>query len=325
MNEVFKALAESKTSGANAVRFVSIDTDAHVVVGAKFNVSAVPSFVCVAHGNVVDSMTGADVAKLKEMVKRIEEGSDEELGEDIVERLIGGGKVVIFGKESCEYSLEVKKLLKEENVEFEYRDVEVVDILRKAAKKRDSLESFPIVYAGGELVGGVDVVRELKDKKQLKSGLEKLVKDFASGKGDVSKTAGPEKKDAEKAAISGKTNGTSTATTMGGTSESGMDKNLRERLEGLVRRDKVMLFMKGEPSAPQCKFSRATVSMLADSGVKYSHFDILEDPEVRQGLKTFSNWPTYPQLYAAGSLVGGYDIIKELVASGELKSELGVE
>jgi Grx4 family monothiol glutaredoxin len=72
-----------------------------------------------------------------------------------------------------------------------------------------------------------------------------------------------------------------------------------------------MLFMKGTPSAPQCGFSRQTVSLLREKGVKYGFFNILADDEVRQGLKAFSDWPTFPQLYVEGELVGGLDIVKE--------------
>ena len=85
-----------------------------------------------------------------------------------------------------------------------------------------------------------------------------------------------------------------------------------------------MLFMKGEKENPFCKFSKATVQVLNDSGIDFEPFDILQDPDVRQGLKDYSKWPTFPQLYANGKLVGGCDIVKELAESGELKEELGV-
>jgi Grx4 family monothiol glutaredoxin len=70
-----------------------------------------------------------------------------------------------------------------------------------------------------------------------------------------------------------------------------------------------MLFMKGTPSAPQCGFSRQTVSLLREKGVRYGFFNILADDEVRQGLKEYSEWPTFPQVYVGGELVGGLDIV----------------
>ena len=98
--------------------------------------------------------------------------------------------------------------------------------------------------------------------------------------------------------------------------------SLEDRLKKLVNRHKVMLFMKGLPSAPQCGFSRQIVEILDDSSVPYDAFNILGDEEVRQGLKEFSDWPTYPQLYVNGDLVGGLDIVKELKESNELDEML---
>uniref|UniRef100_A0A672G555 Glutaredoxin 3 n=1 Tax=Salarias fasciatus TaxID=181472 RepID=A0A672G555_SALFA len=96
--------------------------------------------------------------------------------------------------------------------------------------------------------------------------------------------------------------------------------DLEQRLKKLIRAAPVMLFMKGAPQEPRCGFSRQMVALLRESNIRFSSFDILSDDEVRQGLKTFSNWPTYPQLYVNGELVGGLDIVKELAQSGELES-----
>ncbi len=90
------------------------------------------------------------------------------------------------------------------------------------------------------------------------------------------------------------------------------------RIAGLVASDPVVLFMKGTPVFPQCGFSAATVKILQRHGVKIRAFDVLADPELRQGIKSFSDWPTIPQLYVEGSFVGGCDIIREMDASGEL-------
>merc|ERR1711939_588975 len=86
---------------------------------------------------------------------------------------------------------------------------------------------------------------------------------------------------------------------------------LHARLAELVKAAPVMLFMKGTPSAPQCGFSRQLVALLRENSVKYGFFNILADDEVRQGLKEFADWPTFPQLWVDGDLVGGLDIVKE--------------
>ena len=83
-----------------------------------------------------------------------------------------------------------------------------------------------------------------------------------------------------------------------------------------------MLFMKGTPDVPRCGFSSKVVDALKKEGISFGSFDILSDEEVRQGLKTYSNWPTFPQLYYKGELIGGSDIILELYNNGELKSTL---
>jgi Grx4 family monothiol glutaredoxin len=90
---------------------------------------------------------------------------------------------------------------------------------------------------------------------------------------------------------------------------SGDKEELNKRLGELVKAAPVMLFMKGTPSAPQCGFSRKTVGLLREKGIRYGFFNILADDEVRQGLKEYSDWPTFPQLYADGELVGGLDIV----------------
>lgn len=95
-----------------------------------------------------------------------------------------------------------------------------------------------------------------------------------------------------------------------------------ERLKGLVNSSPVMLFMKGSPDKPKCGFSSKVVDALKGEGVEFGFFDILSDMEVREGLKRLSNWPTYPQVYYKGELIGGCDIVLELKNSGELKSAL---
>ncbi|XP_050667123.1 glutaredoxin 3 [Leptidea sinapis] len=97
---------------------------------------------------------------------------------------------------------------------------------------------------------------------------------------------------------------------------------IEERLKLLINKHKVMVFMKGNRDTPRCGFSRTLIQILNDIGVQYDTFDILTDEEVRQGLKVYSDWPTYPQVYVNGDLIGGLDIIKELQANGELESTL---
>src|SRR5580700_8666967 len=102
-----------------------------------------------------------------------------------------------------------------------------------------------------------------------------------------------------------------------------MSEDIRSRIEGLLKSHKVMLFMKGTRQFPACGFSNTVVQILKKEGVPFETFNILADAEVRQGLKEYSNWPTFPQLYVDGKFVGGCDIVTEMHQSGELKRELG--
>ena len=103
-----------------------------------------------------------------------------------------------------------------------------------------------------------------------------------------------------------------------------MSDDVRTRIEELLKTRKVLLFMKGTKQFPACGFSSTVVEILKKEGVAFDTFNILSDPEVRQGLKEYSSWPTYPQLYVDGKFIGGCDIVTEMHKSGELGRELAV-
>lgn len=96
--------------------------------------------------------------------------------------------------------------------------------------------------------------------------------------------------------------------------------DINDRIREQLDNNSVLLYMKGTPDFPQCGFSGQTVAALNAIGNPYATVNILEDPEIREGMKVFSNWPTFPQLYVNGELVGGCDIIVEMYHSGELQS-----
>jgi monothiol glutaredoxin len=93
---------------------------------------------------------------------------------------------------------------------------------------------------------------------------------------------------------------------------------INDRIKQQIEGDDVVLYMKGTPVFPMCGFSAAVVQVLNHAGVPFQSYNILDDMELRQGLKEFSNWPTFPQLYVKGELVGGCDIVREMHESGEL-------
>jgi len=103
-----------------------------------------------------------------------------------------------------------------------------------------------------------------------------------------------------------------------------LDTSTQERLEELVRSDRVVLFMKGTRGMPQCGFSAATVGILDSLVADYTTYNVLEDQEIREGIKAYSQWPTIPQLYVNGEFMGGCDITKQMFNTGELHEVLGL-
>ena len=98
-----------------------------------------------------------------------------------------------------------------------------------------------------------------------------------------------------------------------------------DRIKSDISENDVVLYMKGTPIFPQCGFSAAVVGVLTHLGVKFKGINILEDGELRQGIKEFSSWPTIPQLYVKGEFIGGCDIVREMYQSGELQQILGAK
>ncbi len=98
--------------------------------------------------------------------------------------------------------------------------------------------------------------------------------------------------------------------------------DVKDRIKDLVEKNKVVLFMKGTKSFPQCGFSNQVVEVLKREGVPFETVNVLADADIRQGIKEYTNWPTIPQLYVAGKFVGGCDIVTEMHQNGELAKEL---
>ena len=99
---------------------------------------------------------------------------------------------------------------------------------------------------------------------------------------------------------------------------------VNEKIQQIIAQDPVVLFMKGTPQFPQCGFSGQVVQILDHVGAPFKGVNVLEDAEIRQGIKEFANWPTIPQLYVKGEFVGGCDIIREMFQSGELAAHLAL-
>lgn len=299
MGQVLTALA---TTSAEVV-FGRVEAEAVPSLTDKYGVTAVPTFVLLdTTGSVVSRLEGdEDVAGVTQAVQNLIQSvttttstapttttaSPEERLTQRLNNLIKSSEVMIFMKGEpsaprCGFSRQMVELLREEQIPFGSFDILEDEEVRQALKKHSNWPTYPQTYVNGELIGGLDILKEMKEEGPTLREQMGISSD---------KVAEPEE-------------------------------TLNDRLAKLIKRHKIMLFMKGLPSAPRCGFSRQMVELLNDKGVAYDTFNILEDEEVRQGLKTFSNWPTFPQLYIAGDLVGGLDIVKELAEDGEFDSML---
>lgn len=220
-----------------------------------------------------------------------------------LQQLIDSHPIMLFMKGNpeepkCGFSSKVVEILKEEKVKFGSFDILLDSEVREELKKYSNWPTFPQLYCKGELLGGCDIVIAMHESGEL----NEVFRDHG-----ITSSEPVEPKVTE--AGSGK----------GGISESiGLSATLTSRLGSLINSSPVMLFMKGKPSEPKCGFSRKVVDILQQEKVDFESFDILTDEEVRQGLKVYSNWSSYPQLYIKGELIGGSDILLEMQKSGEL-------
>lgn len=286
MDGVMVELAKEHTQ----VRFSTVEAEELPEISKQYSIAAVPTFILIKGKNEVDRLDGANVPELTKKVKHHADPnaspvmlptSSQPPKEDLntkLKGLINAAPCVLFVKGSrqeprCGFSRTLMGLLDERKIDYSTFDILGDEEVRQGLKKYSDWPTYPQVYVNGELIGGLDIIKELDASGELEQSL-------------------PKKQD------------------------------LDDRLKALITRSPVMLFMKGSPGEPKCGFSRTITTLLTDAGIKYDTFDILQDQEVRQGLKTYSNWPTFPQLYVSGELVGGLDIVKELQESGELASML---
>jgi Grx4 family monothiol glutaredoxin len=308
MDQVLSALASSTAS--SLVQFGRCNVDDNPALVEKYQIEAVPTFLLLQNRDTVVTrlVGGEDVAAITAAVQRLVAASTHNTttNQPIVdeatrlhqrlEQLIRHAPVMVFMKGTpehprCGFSRQVVELLQSEHIAFGAFDILTDEAVRQGLKTYSDWPTYPQVYVRGELIGGLDILKEMKA-----DGGSSLMKQL----GLVEETH-------------------ATPTPIENVPVTPTPVTLEERLKALIHRSPVMLFMKGVPSAPKCGFSRQMVELLERAGVAYDAMDILSDEEVRQGLKEYSDWPTYPQLYVNGELLGGLDIVKEMEQDGSLK------
>ncbi|KAJ3282875.1 Glutaredoxin 3 [Blyttiomyces sp. JEL0837] len=298
MNEVFDELSRKFPN----LQYVKIQAEEFPDISEEYEIEAVPTFFIIRNGKIAERINGANAPSLTTATEKYskiaantvktpsttttttttttptqppQDPTQSKLQLEVkLKKLINSHPVMLFIKGTptvprCGFSRQLIDIMTEQNVTYGSFDILADEAVRQGLKEFSNWPTFPQVYINGELVGGLDIVKEMVASGEFQKML-------------------PE------------------------------EESLNSRLQKLVKQAPVMLFMKGNPDQPRCGFSRQIVQILQDEKVKFSTFDILEDEEVRAGLKEFSNWPTFPQLYFDGELVGGLDIVKEMVSSGEL-------
>ena len=298
----FTALSEKYPS----VSFVLVEAEAVPEVSEVLGVSVVPTFVSLTGAKQIERLEGVNPAELAKLVKRLVElpasvpgtvftapssSSTSDSLNQRLDRLINTAPVMLFmkgnpGAPRCGFSKQIVELLQSAQIPFSTFDILQDEEVRAGLKTYSDWPTYPQLYSSGNLVGGLDIVKEMVANEGSEGPLKQQL-----GLNDAISSAPPAQ-------------------------------TLDQRLAALVNRSPVMLFMKGNPNEPKCGFSRQIVEILRQQSVSFDSFDILQDEEVRAGLKTYSDWPTYPQLYASGNLVGGLDIVKEMVEGGPLLPQL---
>ncbi|POI33841.1 hypothetical protein CIB84_002407 [Bambusicola thoracicus] len=296
MNEVMATLAKEHTQ----VMFVQLEAEAVPEVSEKYEISSVPTFLFFKNSQKVDRLDGAHAPELTKKVQRhasstsVSAGSNDSAKEDLnvrLKKLINAAPCMLFMKGSpkeprCGFSKQMVEILNKHGISFSSFDIFSDEEVRQGLKTYSNWPTYPQLYVAGELIGGLDIIKELEASGELDTVCPKAQK--LEDRYDVLCRY-----------------------------FKGLKINL-EMLKSLINKAPVMLFMKGNKQTARCGFSKQIIEIINNTGVDYETFDILEDEEVRQGLKTYSNWPTYPQLYVKGELVGGLDIVKELKENGEL-------
>jgi len=269
--------------------FFKIEAEKQSNLSRKFKIKSIPTFLIFEGGEETERFDAAPTAKIVAAIKaaagrvattkRANTYSFAKLG-----KLAASAPTMVFirgapGDSKSEESKELINLLDKENIRYGYYDIQKDQEVEKGMQEYSKCSTFPQLYANGKLVGGLDIVLDLHKSGALKAKLPESSTNPQSAK-----------------------------------------QKLTKRLKILTTQTPLMLFMKGTPDSPQCGFSSKIVELLRKAGAKQiGHFNILTDQSVRQGLKEFSNWPTFPQLYIDGKLIGGLDVVKELIEDDELE------
>jgi Grx4 family monothiol glutaredoxin len=303
LQEAFALLAKKH---ATTIKFITVEAENAPEISEYCQVEVVPTYVAFSGLSTVGRLDHVNPPELVRLATKLSNAAvpqqidPAEAMKKKLDALVNQAPIMLFMKGNpespkCKFSRAMIEILKENGIIHGYFDILQDEEVRAELKLYSEWPTYPQLFVGGVFQGGIDIVKEMVEAAQLAGGDSLRVQlGIDALEADLAKAVARKQQ------------------------------TLEERLVALTHQDKVMLFMKGDRHSPKCGFSRTMVGILNDEGIKYSTFDILEDDEVRQGLKAFSEWPTYPQLYVDGNLIGGLDIVQEMREDGDgsLKEQL---
>jgi Grx4 family monothiol glutaredoxin len=265
---------------------------------ASQNVTAVPTVLFYYRAKVIDRVDGFNqgdlLKKIKLHINKIDTTSttadQSKTDTDVnvinkIKQLLQSSPVILFMKGTpadpqCGFSRQACHILDEHKIKYNTFDVLSDQNIREQLKKYSNWNTYPQLYVDGELIGGLDIMKQMIENGEFELKLN-------------------EQKTHEK------------------------EKDMKKYLESLINQAPLMLFIKGTPETPRCGFTKELLNLLDKADIKdYKTFDILENETVRQKLKEYSSWQTYPQIYVNGQFIGGLDILKQMNEEGTLVQTL---
>eukprot|EP00834_Sanchytrium_tribonematis_P002726 NODE_90_length_21577_cov_0.697691.p10 type:complete len:299 gc:universal NODE_90_length_21577_cov_0.697691:12940-13836(+) len=274
MNLLKVAEVWKKKYGCIHFQFINVDEE-------DIDVQGVPT-IKLTDSTKSREYIGANVQIINKMLEELNSSEDsiptdkdEPYNETILKDLVNSAPVMLFIKGTpsqpkCKFTRELLEIFKELNITFSHFDILSNEYVRLHLKQFGEWPTFPQIWLHGELLGGLDIIKELRDSQELQI----LLKDY-------------------------------------------LVETVEKYCERIVSESQVMIFIKGTPLEPRCGFSKTLVGLLNDKQVDYKFFNILENEEVRQKMKEIHEWPTYPMVFVNKELVGGLDIVSEMIKTGE--------
>jgi len=294
MNDVLVEISKQHSN----VKYLVIDAENLSEISLEYEIEAVPTFLFMKNKQQIGRLNGAHAPQLTNMVKEnisavappmrntapmvsaAPRRDPKEVLEERLKELINMADAVLFMKgdknvQKCGFSRQMVGILSNyPECEYDTFDILQDNEVRQGLKEFSNWPTYPQLYVNGELIGGLDIIREMHNEKELEEILPKA------------------------------------------------NARIDKKIKKVLKQSKVVLLMKGHPGEPKCGFSRQIIAIMNQTKVEFTHFDILTDQKFRSRIKVYSDWPTFPQLYVNGDLIGGLDIVREMSENNELVEAL---